>query len=274
MSLRFLRAFVTFCLLCSASALAQSRELRICADPANPPFSTMSRRGFENRLAELLARDMHVRVDYQWQRMGRGFVREFINKSRCDLVLGIPANFRQLLTTDPYYRSSYVFVNRRDKHVDGLSLNNPALRKMKIGVQVLDDDYAPPAQALARRGMQENIVGFETTGTEAASIIKAVAQGKVDIAMVWGPAAGYFAKPYGKFLEITPVTPEVDQPALPFTFAISMGVRKGNTELRNQLDDFLKRRRHEITAILNQYHVPQLEMLKQESLNQQPRKGE
>ena len=265
MSSRFLKLLFAILLLCSSFVFAQPRKLRICADPANPPFSSFSRNGFENRLADLLARDMHVRVDYQWQRMGRGFVREFINKSRCDMVLGIPANYRQMLTTDPYYRSSYVFVNRRDKHVDGLNLNHPALRKMRIGVQVLDDDYAPPAQALARRGMQTNIVGFETTGTEAASIIKAVATGKVDMAIVWGPPAGYFAKPYGRLLEITPVVPEVDPPALPFTFEISMGVRKGNTALRDRLDDFLKRRHRQIAAILNEYRVPQLEMLNDES---------
>src|SRR5437764_7849285 len=159
MSFRFLKVLVLTSLLSSCFAFAQPRQLRICADPANPPFSSVSRNGFENRLADLLARDLHVHVDYEWQRMGRGFVREYINKSRCDLVLGIPTNYRQMLTTDPYYRSSYVFVSRRDKHVDGLNLNHPALRKMKIGVQVLDDDYAPPAQALARRGMQSNIVG-------------------------------------------------------------------------------------------------------------------
>ncbi len=131
---------------------------------------------------------------------------------------------------------------------------------MKIGVQVLEEDYTPPATALARRGLQGEIVGFGTTGEEAGSSIRAVAEGKVDTAIVWGPLAGYFARPYGNQLQLTPVTPEVDPPGLPFTFAISMGVRKGNAVLRDQLDGVLQRHQQEVRRILQRYGVPQLEV--------------
>jgi ABC-type amino acid transport substrate-binding protein len=130
---------------------------------------------------------------------------------------------------------------------------------MKVGVQVLDDDYAPPAHALARRGMQANIVGFETTGDDAPSIVRAVVTGKVDTAVVWGPLAGYFARRYPGRLTLTPVQPEVDPPGLPFTFAISMGVRKGNMQLRDRLQQFLDRRQKQIQTILHTYGVPQIE---------------
>jgi mxaJ protein len=240
--------------------LSFARELRVCADPDNLPFSNSKQQGFENGIAEIVARDLHADLTYEWQRMGRGFIREYLNKSHCDLLVGIPSQFKPVLTTAPYYRSSYVFVTRSDHKFRPASLNDPSLHQMKIGVQVLEEDYTPPATALARRGLQAEIVGFETTGEEADSIIRAVADGKVDTAIVWGPLAGYFARSYGNGLQLTPVTPEVDPPSLPFTFAISMGVRKGNTTLRDEVDGVLQRRHQEIEEILRRYGVPQLEL--------------
>lgn len=250
-------------LVCVAAMLigssAFARDLRVCADPDNLPFSNNKQQGFENRIAELVARDLHANVTYQWQRMGRGFVREYLNTSQCDVLIGIPANFKPVLTTTPYYRSTYVFVSRKDGKLQPASLDDPALHQLKIGVQVLEEDYTPPATALARRHLQNQIVGFDTTGEDADSIVRAVADRKVDTAIVWGPLAGFFAKRYHG-LEITPVTPQVDPPALPFTFSIAMGVRKGNTELRDELQTVIDRRQSEINAILDRYGVPRLEM--------------
>jgi mxaJ protein len=243
-------------LLCASAAFAQTHELRVCADPANLPFSNTARQGFENRIAEMLAADMHAKLTYVWQRMGRGFVREYIGKNECDLLVGIPADFRQVLTTRPYYRSTYVFVTRRSAHFQPASLNDPGLHRLKVGVQVLDDDYAPPARALARRGMQANIVGYDSTGDDAPSIVRAVMKHEVDTAMVWGPLAGYFAKRYPDKLSISAVQPEVDPPGLPFTFAISMGVKKGNTQLRDRVQQFLDSHRRQIDSLLQSYGVP------------------
>jgi quinoprotein dehydrogenase-associated probable ABC transporter substrate-binding protein len=251
---KLLSIAITLCV--SVPLLGQSREYRVCADPDNLPFSNRKQQGFENRIADLLARDRHARIIYVWQRMGRGFVREYFGKSRCDLVIGIPEKYNQLLTTRPYYRSSYVFVSRRNAHLHPASLNDSSLRQMRIGVQILDDDYAPPAMALARRGMQANLVGFETTGNDAPSIMRAVADRKVDTAIVWGPLAGYFAQQYPGKLTLTPVQPSVDPPGVPFTFAISMGVKKGNTQFRDELQTFLDRRHQGIEAILRRYRVP------------------
>jgi mxaJ protein len=253
----FLRFVCVAALLISCSAFAH--DLRVCADPDNLPFSDTKQQGFENRIAELVARDLHANLVYQWQRMGRGFVRDYLNTSRCDVLIGIPANFKPVLTTAPYYRSSYVFVTRKDGRLKPASLDDPALHQLKIGVQVLEEDYTPPATALARRHLQNQIVGFDTTGEDADSIIRAVAERKVDTAIVWGPLAGFFAKKYSG-LELTPVKPEVDIPALPLTFAIAMGVRKGNIALRDQLENVIEKRRGEINAILNRYGVPRLEV--------------
>ena len=243
-------------LLVAAGLNAQARELRVCADPNNMPFSSRNETGFENRVAAIVARDLNAHLTFVWQRMGRGFVREYLEKAQCDLLIGVPANYRLVLTTSPYYRSTYVFVSRQDEAVP--SLNSPALHGLKIGVQVLDEQYTPPGEALARRGLQGAIVGFDTIGDGANSIVQAVADQKVDIAIVWGPLAGYFAKEFDHNLRITPVEPEVDPPGLPLTFAISMGVRKGNIALRDELEEVLLNRKADIRAILDDFGVPQL----------------
>lgn len=258
------RSVILIVLFAASLSLAQVRELRVCADPDNLPFSNRKQQGFENHIAGLLAQDLNAHLIYVWQRMGKGFVREYINKSACDLLIGIPSGYSGLLTTTPYYRSTYVFVTARNEKFVPVSLNDPVLHEMKkIGVQVLDDDYTPPAEALARRGMQGEIVGFQTLGADGSAIVRAVADHQIDGAIVWGPFAGYYAKHFPGKLLMNPVSPEVDPPGLPFTFAISMGMRKGNTQLRNNLEHVLEHRKKEIRKILTEYGVPQLELAPQ-----------
>lgn len=257
MCLRFPR-WIVMTLIVGALA-CHARDLKVCADPDNLPFSNRSQHGFENKIAELLAHQMHAELKYEWQRMGRGFVREYLGKSRCDLLIGIPANYKPVLTTDPYYRSTYVFVSRRRSHLQNLSFNDPQLRKLKIGVQALDEEFAPPGDALARRGMQASMVAFDATGPHPAAIIQAVERGKIDLAVVWGPFAGFYARRSNN-LVLTPVSPEVDPPGIPFTFAIAMGVRKGNTALRDELQRFLRQQKPAIHRILRAYKVPELEL--------------
>jgi mxaJ protein len=254
----FLKCFVSFLLLIfSVRVIAQSHELHVCADPDNMPFSSREQTGFENRIAAMVAANLNAQLTFVWQRMGRGFVREYFDKGQCDLLVGIPTNFRPVLTTSPYYKSTYVFVSRRNEHSVS-SLDSSSLHGLRIGIQVLDEQYTPPGEALARRGLQNAIVGFDTIGDTADSIVRAVAEHQVDVAIVWGPLAGYFARKFGQDLRVTPVQPEVDPPGLPFTFEISMGVRKGNLALRDELEKILVARRSEIRAILDEYGIPQL----------------
>jgi mxaJ protein len=124
---------------------------------------------------------------------------------------------------------------------------------------VLSEDYTPPAEALVRRGMVANIVGFDTTGTRASSIVDAVLRKQVDAAIVWGPLAGYFARGHSSELEITPA-PAFDAPALPLAFSISMGVRRNNPDLRDRLNAIVQRRHREIERILRSYGVPMLDL--------------
>jgi mxaJ protein len=168
------------------------------------------------------------------------------------------------LTTAPYYRSSYVFVSRGDRNFHVSSFDDPELRNLKVGVQLIGNDGVdtPPAHALAARGIVNNVIGFTLYGDYSqrnppARIIDAVVNGDVDIAVAWGPLAGYFAKQSKTPLEITPVTPEKDGP-LRFAFDVSLGVSKQKRELRNELDIFLANHRSEINGILDEYTVPRV----------------
>jgi mxaJ protein len=239
--------------------------LRVCADPNNLPFSNSKQQGFENKLADLVAKDFGARVAYTWWPQRRGFVRMTLKANDCDVVMGIPSNFEQALPTLPYYRSSYVFVSRKDRHLDVSSLDDPRLRKWKVGVQMIGNDHmnSPPAHALASRGIIDNVVGYTVYGDyrdqePARGIIDGVAKGDVDVAVVWGPQAGYFARQEKVAFDIVPVSPQIDLPFLPFVFDISMGVRRGDTALRERLDNVIERRRDDIERILDAYGVPRV----------------
>ena len=240
--------------------------LRVCADPNNLPFSNERGEGFENRIAELVARELHATLEYTWWAQRRGFVRNTLAAGACDVLMGVPEGFERALTTAPYYRSTYVFVSPKAKRYALRSFDDPRLRQLRIGVQMVGDDYAntPPAHALARRGIVRNVAGYTLYGDyrephPPARIIDAVARGEVDVAVVWGPLAGYFARRARVPLEVTPVSPRVDPPRLPLTFAIAMGVRQGNVALRDSLQLVLDRRGAEIRRILDDYGVPRVD---------------
>ena len=242
------------------------RELRVCADPNNLPFSNRRGEGFENRLAELVAQDLGARVRYTWWAQRRGFFRSTLNAGLCDLVAGMPASLELAWATRPYYRSSYVFLSRRDRGLAIRSFDDPALRTLRIGVQLIGDDYTntPPAHALARRGITRQLVGYRVQDDYAkpnppAQIVDAVARGDVDIAVVWGPLAGYFAAHQRVPMVLTPVEPKIDLPFLPFVFDIAMGVRRGDTAFRASVERVLVRRRAEIDGLLAEYGVPRLD---------------
>jgi mxaJ protein len=237
--------------------------LRVCADPNNLPFSNERGEGFENKLAELLAEDLHEKLEYTWWAQRRGFFRNTLKAGVCDVVLGVPSSFELAATTAPYYRSTYVFIYRKGRGLSVNSFDDAVLREVKVGVQLVGDDGAdtPPVHALSARGIIRNVRGYTLYGDYSqpnppARIVEAVAKGDVDVAVVWGPLAGYFARRGRVPLEVVPVSPQFDLPFLPFVYDISMGVRRGDEELRQRLDSFLERRRPEIERLLDEYGVP------------------
>jgi mxaJ protein len=258
-----LRCALPLLLLGCGSAPKPSRELRVCADPNNLPFSNQREEGFENRLANLIATELGASVRYTWWPQRRGFIRNTLAAGKCDLVMGMTSGAERMLTTKPYYRSTYVFVFRKDRHLAVKSLDDPALHTLRIGVQLVGDDYAntPPVHALSRRGISGNLVGFSVFGDYSqenppARIIDAVISRDVDLAVAWGPLAGYFAKRSPVALEIVPVSPAVDPPGLRFTFDISLAVRTGDVALEQELEGVLQRKRSDIDRILKDYGVP------------------
>lgn len=240
-----------------------TQPLRVCADPNNLPFSNQRRAGFENRIAMLLARDMGTTVQFSWRPQMRGFVRKGLKAGACDVYMGVPAAFGPLLTTAPYYRSTYVIVYRTGSRVHVRSLDDPALRKIKVGVHLIGDDYqnTPPAQALAARGIVQNVRGYPIVGDYSkpdpqAEIIKALERGEIDVAIVWGPFAGYFAKRSRTPLTLVPVTPAHDASGQTFAFDIAVGVGRADSALARTLDTLLVRERPAIHKILAEYGVP------------------
>ncbi|HEX6693693.1 MAG TPA: substrate-binding domain-containing protein [Longimicrobiales bacterium] len=253
----------------SAEELATRPALRVCSDPNNLPFSDSTGAGFENRIAELIADELDMRVEYTWWAQRRGFVRNTLRAGLCDVVMGIPSSYDLLLPTRPYYRSTYVFVTRADRDLHVGSIDDPQLRTLRIGVQTIGDDYAntPPAHALARRGVIQNVRGYTVIGDysrphPASDIVDAVANGDVDVGVVWGPLAGYFAAREPERLKLEPVTPQIDTPFLPFVFDIALGVRRENTALRDRLEQVLVNRKPAIDSILADYGVPRVDRVR------------
>ena len=242
-----------------------AHSLRVCADPNNLPFSNSRGQGFENRIAELVARDLHEKVEYTWWAQRRGFIRNTLKAGECDVIMGIPTGVGMVLPTSPYYRSTYVFVTRRDRAIDIHSFDDPILRRVRVGVQLIGDDgtNSPPAHALSNRGIIGNVKGYTVYGdyskdSPPSRIIDAVARNEVDVVIAWGPMAGFWAKRSAVPLRLVPVQPQIDLPFLPFVFDIGVGVRHGDSTFRASLQSVLNRRRPEIQRILDEYGVPQL----------------
>jgi mxaJ protein len=261
MSSRYPRQGIGLAIAILLAGGVEARELRVCADPNNLPFSKQDGSGFENKIAAILASELKAKLSYTWFAQRRGFLRNTLNSGRCDVVMGYPPNYQLLRSTRPYYRSSYVFVQRVGERVIA-SYDDPALRTSTIGVQLVGDDGAntPPVGALANRGIVTNVRGYPVYGdyrepVPQSPIMTAVANGTLDVAIVWGPTAGYFARNVTR-LELTPILFDRALLTQPMTFDIAVGVRRSAVALANELDVALRLRRSDINAILEAYGVP------------------
>jgi quinoprotein dehydrogenase-associated probable ABC transporter substrate-binding protein len=240
------------------------RVLRVYADPNNLPFSNRREEGFENKIAELIAREMGAQLQYNWQALRQGFFRRAFRDRDADVVMGVPSEIEEILTTAPYYRSTYVFASRADRALGIKSLDDPKLKQLKIGVPIVgaETSNTPPVLALARRGVVNNVVGYTVYGdyekeNPPARLLEAVTRNEVDVAMLWGPLAGYFAKRQPVALDVAPVSPQADA-MVPFTFQISIGVDPRNPALRDEINTILQKQQAQIKSILDDFGVPQL----------------
>jgi mxaJ protein len=260
--MRALVGVMLLSLVASATA-SDTPALRVCADPNNLPFSDRAGGGLEDALARLVAESLHWHVEHVFWPQRRGFLRNTLKAGKCDVVMGVPHDLEGVATTRPYYRSTYVFVTRSSVTPGLHSLADPRLRTMRIGVPVVGDDYAnpPPVHALSRRGIVDNVRGFSVFGdyrraSPPLELIRAVSDGRIDVALAWGPLAGFVAR-QDQALRLAPITPSHDGP-YPFVFDIAMGVREGDQELRRQLDSVLQAERARVKELLHAYGVPLL----------------
>lgn len=256
MSLPFLKSLAIWAVTVGATVALGQPPLRICADPDNLPFSNSRGNGFDQRIAVLLAHDLHRKPIFVWTRSRRGFLREQFNKGACDVLLGVPTGMRSVLTTSPYYTSSYVFVSLAKEHLRLSSFSDPALNERRIGLQILEEDLSPPSLPLIREGHGGQLVGFDSFGKEEGEVVRAVGDGRVGVAVVWGPVAGYFAQRVPAPLVLSSIAPSYKFAGIPFAYGISLGVHKGETVLLAQLNGSIARLKIKIERVLAAYHVP------------------
>ena len=248
--------------LLSGISLNVQAALVVCADPNNLPFSDRHEAGFENKLAQLLARDLHTDLKYEWWAQRRGFARQTLSQSRCDIWPGVAAGIETMATSAPYYTSTYVFATRQSQALAHLSLDDPRLRELRLGVQLVGDDgmNTPPASALASRGITQNVRGYTLYGDyrrpdPPAAIMDALVKGAVKVALVWGPLAGFYARHSHLPLRLEPILPGAQDTA-PMSFPIAVGIRRNEPELRDRINRALRDEAPAIQRLLQSYGVP------------------
>ncbi len=241
------------------SDLVSTTALRVCADPANMPFSNEAEEGFENRIAEVLGRELGVPVEYTWFPMATGFIRRTLRDNRCDVVIGYAQGHELVLNTNHYYTSSYVLVTPADSDLaDVETLGDPRLKGRSIGVVA----GSPPASHMARNGLLAkarpyNLMVDSRYESPNEEMIADLRDGKIDAAFVWGPIGGYLAKQDEPVLKVTPLLQEDLPPRM--NYRITMGVRQGDLVWKRKLNSLIRRNQDEIDQILLDYGVPILD---------------
>ncbi|HEY5340402.1 MAG TPA: transporter substrate-binding domain-containing protein [Candidatus Aquilonibacter sp.] len=237
--------------------------LRVCADPDFMPYSNRAGDGFENKIAQTVARTLGRPLVYVWKsiRGGTGFeemVHRDLNAGKCDLIVDVPYADSEVQTTHPYYISSYVFVYKKGSHADITSLDSPALRHVKIGYEA----DTPVEMGLKMRALTVGAKPFLTADEEDAppdALVNAVQDGTISVGLSWAPAVGYFVGQHADLA--TTIIPNSRSQGSPeqYTFPMAMGARDGNTALVNALNRALALDKSQIYGILRSYHITFLE---------------
>ena len=254
---------------------AGAATLRVCADPNNFPFSDRAGEGFENKIAALTAQALGEGLSYTWSRQDHDFFRRTLDAGTCDAVMSVPNQLESVERTQPYYESSYVFVSRADRDLDISSIKDKRLKQVKIGIELIDPQgfTTPPGQMLAERGIVANAVGYpiydiKRLGDGRARMIADVAKGKLGLAAICGPGAGYFVRHSAVPLQMLPIgdteefsTHKVKFKLFALQYDIAMAVRKGDDARRAMLDRVIAEHKPQITDILKSFGVPLVEPL-------------
>jgi quinoprotein dehydrogenase-associated probable ABC transporter substrate-binding protein len=243
------------------SDLVSTTHFRVCADPANTPYSNREGTGFENKIAELIAADLGLPVQYEWFPMATGFVRRTLVENRCDVIIGYAQGHELVLNTNHYYTSAYVLVTKPDSDLAEVdALGDPRLKGHSIGIIA----GSPPANHMALNGLiakarSYKLIVDRRVESPAEEMIADLQAGEIDGAILWGPIGGYFGLKAG--LTVTPLLKETLPPRL--FFRITMGVRQGEVVWKRKLNSLLRNNQTEIDAILTEYGVPQIDEMGQ-----------
>jgi quinoprotein dehydrogenase-associated probable ABC transporter substrate-binding protein len=239
--------------------LVDPKVLRVCADPNNLPFSNDKGEGFENRIAELLADKLHKTLAYAWYPQATGFVRNTLGAHRCDLIPGFPQGDELVQSTNPYYRTAYALVIKPNSGLDDLdTLSDPRLKDKRVGVVA----GTPPATYLAVDGLMRKakpypLVVDTRVDSSAAAMLRDLESGEIDIGVLWGPLAGYYAKQAGPPMRVTPLLKEAGGP--PLVFRIGMGVRPTDQNWKRLLNRLIVENRAQLNRLLIGFGVPLLD---------------
>jgi mxaJ protein len=237
------------------------KEFRVCADPENMPYSNQKGEGFENKIAEVLAKDLGKELSYEFWLDRQGFLRNTINAQRCDVIMGMSTDVDNLRTSKPYYRSGYVYVYRKSSNYNIKDWNSPDLRKGIIGIV----GESPPTIALRDNDLMANAHPYRLQrdlNFPPSLMIDDLVAGKNDIAIIWGPIGGYFAKQSKEPLVVVPI-PEFKSERNAFDsqkgkseFNISVAVRKKDKDRMEMIQGALDRNQSKIMKILDDYGIP------------------
>jgi len=240
----------------NVSDLVNRDVLRVCSDPANVPFSNNKAEGFENKIADIVAEELKIPVSYTWFPQATGFVRRTLFAKRCDLIIGFAQGDEFVLNTNHYYVSTYVLVYKKDSDLKGVdTLSDARLKDKRLGVIA----GTPPANIFAREGLMVKAKPYSLTVDRRffspnERMIADIRSGKIDGGVMWGPIGGYFAHKGGDDLAVVPLLKEGRSPRM--TYRITMGVRQSDKAWKRQLNEIIKKRRHDIDAVLLEYGVP------------------
>lgn len=251
--------------------LVNRRALRVCADPANMPFSNEKGEGFENRIANVIADELKVPVEYTWFPMSTGFVRQTLFSKRCDVIIGYAQGDELVLNSNAYYRSTYAIVTKKGSAIDGVGdLADPKLADKKLGIIA----NTPPAYVMAKHNLMGKakpypLVVDRRFESPQEQMIKDVASGEIDAGVLWGPFAGWLAKQSKEPLTVTALKTD-SQLSTKMSYGVTLGVRLSDNDWKRQLNTVLRKRRSDIDKVLLDFGIPLLD--DQGNVVKEPRK--
>ncbi len=240
--------------------LVNRRALRVCADPSNLPFSSEKGDGFENKIADLIADELKVPVEYTWFPMSTGFVRQTLFSKRCDVIIGYAQGDELVLNTNAYYRSTYALITKKGGPIDGVTeLSDPKLSGKKLGIIA----NTPPAYLMAKHNLMGNAKPYPLMvdrrfESPQEQMVKDIASGEIDGGVLWGPFAGWLAKQSKEPMSVVAIKADPEL-STKMSYGVTLGVRLSDNDWKKQLNTVLRKRRADIDKVLLDFGVPVLD---------------